>query len=51
MKKYIKPSVEVLDMEMTNCIMQVSTLPQQGDYDSSSQSVLESRRRDARSEY
>jgi hypothetical protein len=51
MKKYIKPSVEVLDMEMTNCIMETSsTLTQRGDYEDS-QPVLEGRRRNARSEY
>jgi hypothetical protein len=51
MKKYIKPTVEVIEMETAMVIAESPTLSQQGDF-SEGQSVLESRRRgDAWSEY
>jgi hypothetical protein len=49
MKKYIKPSVEVVEMEISSVMLETSIRV----YDSSTtqDKVLESRRRDARSEY
>jgi hypothetical protein len=46
MKKYIKPSVEVIEMETAMVIAESPTLSQQGDF-SEGQSVLESRNRGA----
>jgi hypothetical protein len=51
MKKYIKPTVEVIEMETAQIIAGSGELSQQGDF-SEGQSVLESRRRgDAWSSY
>jgi hypothetical protein len=46
MKKYIEPAIEVVDMELTNCVMQMSggNLSKQGDF-TEGQSILESRQR------
>jgi hypothetical protein len=47
MKKYIKPSVEVIEMETAQVIANSGELSQQGDFNSNDMKVLESRNRGA----